>query len=63
VTGGYAIDYRRLNVLRVKNKFPLPIIEELLDELVGATWFTTLDMSSGFHQILMAEQDVAKIAF
>jgi hypothetical protein len=47
----------------VKNKFPLPIIEELLDELVGATWFTTLDMSSGFHQILMAEQDVAKIAF
>jgi hypothetical protein len=57
------IDYRRLNVLRVKNKFPLPIIEELLDELVGATWFTTLDMSSGFHQILMAEQDVAKIAF
>jgi len=56
-------DYRKLNALTVKNKFPLPVIDEMLDDLVGAKWFTTLDMSSGFHQILVAKTDIAKIAF
>lgn len=55
------VDY--LNALTIKNKFPLPIIDELLDEFVGSTWFTTLDISYGFHQILLAEDDVAKTAF
>ena len=57
------VDYRKLNALTVKNKFPLSVIDELLDELVGAQWFTTLDMSSGFHQILVAEEDIAKTVF
>lgn len=49
--------------MTVKNKFPLPVIDELLDELVEAKWFTTLDLSSEFHQILMDEQDVKKTTF
>jgi hypothetical protein len=57
------VDYRKLNALTVKNKFPLSVIDELLDELVGAQWFTTLDMSSGFYQILVVEDDIAKTAF
>lgn len=57
------VDYRKLNAMTVKNKFALLVIDELLDELVGAQWFTTLDMSSGFHQILLAEEDVPKITF
>jgi hypothetical protein len=51
------VDYRRLNAMTIKNKFPLPVIDEILDELAGAKWFTTLDMSSGFHQIIMTTQD------
>lgn len=57
------VDFRRLNSLTVKNKYPLPIIEELLEELQGAQWFTTLDLCSGFHQIKMAPGEAFKTAF
>lgn len=57
------VDYRRLNAYTIKNKFPLPIIEELFEELVGAHWFTTLDLRSGFHQILVNEADQHKTVF
>lgn len=57
------VDFRRLNALTVKNKYPLPIIEELLEELQGAQWFTTLDLCSGFHQIKMASGEEHKTAF
>lgn len=57
------VDFRRLNALTIKNKYPLPIIEELLEELQGATWFTTLDLCSGFHQIRMTEGDEYKTTF
>lgn len=49
------VDYRRLNALSTKNKYPLPVIEDLLDELHGAQWFTSLDLCSSFHQIRMAQ--------
>ena len=57
------VDYRKLNAYTVKNKYPLPIIEELFEELHGANWFTTLDLRSDFHQILVHPDDRFKIAF
>jgi hypothetical protein len=51
------VDYRKLNAYTVKNKYPIPIIEELFKELHGANWFTTLDLRSGFHQILVHPDD------
>jgi hypothetical protein len=45
----FCVDYRRLNNITVKNKFPLPIIDEFLDEIAGAQYFTTIDLASGFH--------------
>jgi hypothetical protein len=57
------IDYRALNKVTTKNRYPLPRVHDLLDRLRGSTYFTSLDMMSGYHQIHIGEEDVPKTAF
>ncbi len=57
------VDYRTLNKLTVKNKYPLPRVDDLLDQLQGSRVFSSLDLTSGYHQIRISPEDVPKTAF
>ena len=57
------LDYRWLNKVTKKNKYPLPLPEELMDRLAGAQVFSNLDLRSGYWQMPVREQDIEKTAF
>ena len=62
-TTRFCVDYRQVNQVTVKDRYPLPLIQDIFDQLGGATVFSTMDMRSGFWQLPMHEQSIEKTAF
>ncbi|GJS98048.1 putative reverse transcriptase domain-containing protein [Tanacetum coccineum] len=57
------IDYRELNKLTIKNRYPLPRIDDLFDQLQGSSVYSKIDLRSGYHQLRVREEDIPKTAF
>jgi hypothetical protein len=57
------VDYRALNKITIKNKYPLPHISELFDQTQGAQYYSKIDLRSGYHQVRIVEEDISKTAF
>jgi len=59
----FCLDYKKLNACTVKDSFPLPRIDDILDQLTGNNWFSTVDLKSGYWQIKICARDKEKTAF
>lgn len=59
----FCVDYRKVNDITIKNRYPLPFVQDIFDQLSGATIFSTLDMRSGYHQVPLSEDAIPKTAF
>jgi hypothetical protein len=59
----YCVDYQPLNLVTIKNKYPLPRIDLLFDQLAGAKLFSNIDLRSDYNQIKICEKDISKTAF
>ena len=57
------MDYRSLNEVTIKNKYPLPMINDLFDQLEGASVFSKIDLRSGYHELKIREKDIPKTGF
>lgn len=58
-----SVDYRALNETTIKNKYPLPRIDDLFDQLQGASVFSKIDLRSGYHQLKIRPEDIPKTLF
>ena len=59
----FYVDYRKLNAVTVKDSYPLPRIDNILDKLSGSSWFSTLDLKSGYWQVKLRSADSDETAF
>ena len=62
-TWRFCVDYRYLNTLTLKSKYPVLVFDQLMDELAHAHWFSKLDLKAGYHQILLQQGEEYKTAF